>query len=218
MSIKAILFDFDDTLGDRETYTHRTYCGKMDEILPDMDPWYREAVIQQCLIYDQHGDVPKRYIRDMILEKFGIDFGEDFQDYWRIHQPMNVVLYEDAVDTILELKKRGYKVGILTNGESHSQRSKVVSTGLIDLVDALTISGETDTRKPEPEIFRLTAEKLGLKPEECAFVGDMFKNDVYGAHRAGMLPIWIWPHSVRRFTEVDVLRIQHLSELLDLFQ
>ena len=218
MSIKAILFDFDDTLGDRETYTHRTYCGKIDEILPDAEPWYREAVIQQCLIYDQHGDVPKGYIRDMILEKFGIDFGADFPAYWRIHQPMNVVLYEDAIDTILELKKRGYKVGILTNGESDSQRTKVVSTGLIDLIDALTVSGDTNTRKPEPEIFRLTAEKLGLKPEECAFVGDMFRNDVYGAHRAGMLPIWIWPHSERRYAEVDAIRIQHLSQLLDLFK
>lgn len=218
MSIKAILFDFDDTLGDRETYTHRTYCGKIDEIMPDAEPWFRESVIQQCLIYDQHGDVPKEYVRDMILEQFGIDLGEDFRLYWRAHQPLNVVLYEDAIGTIAELKKRGYKIGILTNGESQSQRNKVESTGLMEWIDALTISGDTETRKPEPEIFWMTAEKLGLKPEECAFVGDMFRNDIYGAWRAGMMPVWIWPHSERRYAEVDVTRIQHLSELLDIFQ
>ena len=216
--IKAVLFDFDDTLGDRETYTHRTYCGKINEILPDAEPWYREAVIQQCLIYEQHGDVPKTYVRDMLLMKFGIDLGEDFPQYWRAHQPKNTVLYPDAMDTIAELRRRGYKIGILTNGEADSQRYKVESTGLLDLVDALTISGETDTRKPDPEISRLTAEKLGLKPEECAFVGDTFLNDIYGAHQAGMTPVWIWPHSKARYAEVDVIRIYRLKELLDLFQ
>ncbi len=217
MKIKGILFDFDDTLGDRETYTHRTYSGKVDELLPEADPWYREMIIQQCLIYEQHGDVPKTYVRDMILQRFGIDLGDDFPQYWREHQPLNTVLYEDAIPTILELKRRGYKVGILTNGEAKSQRYKVESTGLLDLVDALTISGETDTRKPEPEIFYLTAEKLGLHPEECAFVGDMFCNDIYGAHQAGMTPVWIWPHSEHRYADVHVTQIHHLHDLLDLF-
>ena len=86
-----------------------------------------------------------------------------------------------------------------------------------DLHSSPTISGETDTRKPEPEIFYLTAEKLGLHPEECAFVGDMFCNDIYGAHQAGMTPVWIWPHSEHRYADVHVTQIHHLHDLLDLF-
>jgi FMN phosphatase YigB (HAD superfamily) len=64
----------------------------------------------------------------------------------------------------------------------------------------------------------MTADKLGVKPEECAFVGDMFSRDVYGAHLAGMMPIWIWPHGDRDCRLPEVTQIHRLAELLDLFK
>ncbi|MBR4456731.1 MAG: HAD family hydrolase [Solobacterium sp.] len=215
MSIKAVLFDFDDTLGNREEYTHRTYAMRMEELLKDEDPWRKEAAIQSCLIYDQHGDVPKRFVRERLTETMGIDLGENLEQYWREHQYLNVVLYPDAKPVLCELKRRGFRIGILSNGDSLCQRRKIDACGISDLLDVMVISGDTDTRKPDPEIFRLTAAKLGLTCEECVFVGDMFLNDVMGAHLAGMKPVWVWPHGTR-YNEIGVPQISRLSELLDL--
>jgi len=216
MDIKAVIFDFDDTLGFRERYTYLTYCQKLDEVCPGLDPWKREMYLQYLMVIDQHGEVERTYIRDRFLDKLGIDLGEDFQEYWHTRQCDNVVLYDDAMETVLELKKRGYLIGILTNGSSYGQRSKVVNSGLIDCIDGLLISGETNCQKPDPEIFRQIAAQMNVKPEECAYVGDMFRNDMYGAHEAGMRPIWCWPHGYRDVS-VDITRIRCLKDLLDLF-
>lgn len=217
MSIKAVLFDFDDTLGDRETYTHLTYIRRVDEVLKDADPWFRETVIQICLVVDEHGEAPKSQVRKTVLEKCGVDLGEDLAQFWMDHQWESTVLYGDARPTLEELKKRGYRVGIITNGTAFGQRRKIEKSGILNLMDAIVISGETDTAKPDPKIFELAAEKLGLSCAECAFVGDMFRNDIYGAHLAGMRPIWIWPHGCDRYADVDVEKIDRLSNLLDIF-
>ncbi|MBQ9328213.1 MAG: HAD family hydrolase [Solobacterium sp.] len=217
MTIKAVIFDFDDTLGNREDYSHRTYIQRIEEVMPDADPWLKETVIQMCLIYDQHGDINKHFVRKRLLETMGIDLGEDIQDYWMSHQCENVVLYPEARSTIEELKARGYLVGVLSNGDSYGQHRKLNRSGIEDLLDVLVVSGDTDTKKPDPKIFIETAEKLGVLPEECIYVGDSFRNDIYGSHLAGMTPVWVWPHG-DRYTDLDILRISKLSELLDVLK
>ena len=82
MDIKAIIFDFDDTLGDREKYSYRTFCEVLDRVCPGLDPWDREMVLQHMMILDQHGEVNRSYVRNGILEKFGIDLGENLHEYW----------------------------------------------------------------------------------------------------------------------------------------
>ena len=216
MSIQAVIFDFDDTLGNRERYSYITFSEVLDGVCPDLDPWKREMILQQMMIYDQHGEVNRSYVRNIILEKFGIDLGENLHDYWMKNQWRHSMLYEDAWTVLEELKRRGYKLGILTNGSAFGQWGKIRKNGLEDVMDAIVVSGDTDCAKPDPEIFRMIAGKLGLAEKECAYVGDMFRNDIYGAHLAGMFPIWFWPHGTRDVS-VEVTRIGSLTDLLDLF-
>lgn len=56
------------------------------------------------------------------------------------------------------------------------------------MFDTIVISGEVGLRKPEPEIYQLTCERLGLEPAECVFVDDMQPN-VLGARKVGMTAI-----------------------------
>jgi epoxide hydrolase-like predicted phosphatase len=56
------------------------------------------------------------------------------------------------------------------------------------MFDAVVISGEVGMHKPEPEIFRLGAERVGLAPEECVFVDDL-KENCEGAEAVGMTAI-----------------------------
>ncbi|HVS68050.1 MAG TPA: HAD family phosphatase [Mycobacteriales bacterium] len=57
-----------------------------------------------------------------------------------------------------------------------------------ELFDVVVISGEVGMRKPEPRIFHLTAERLGLAPEVCVFVDDLAPN-IRGAAEVGMIGV-----------------------------
>jgi HAD superfamily hydrolase (TIGR01509 family) len=59
---------------------------------------------------------------------------------------------------------------------------------IAELFDGVVISGEVGLHKPEPEIFHLGAERIGVPPGECAFVDDLREN-CDGAAAVGMTPI-----------------------------
>jgi epoxide hydrolase-like predicted phosphatase len=58
----------------------------------------------------------------------------------------------------------------------------------LDLFDATVISGDVGLHKPQPEIYRLGAERIGVAPERCVFVDDLREN-VTGAEAVGMTAI-----------------------------
>ena len=69
------------------------------------------------------------------------------------------------------------------------------NSGLMPYCDILVVSGDLPFAKPQPDIFVYAAEKLGLNPEECVYVGDHPINDIEGALSANMKAIrmnWGW--------------------------
>ncbi|HKF93520.1 MAG TPA: HAD-IIIA family hydrolase, partial [Gammaproteobacteria bacterium] len=104
----------------------------------------------------------------------------------------------DAATVLAELRVRGYKLGVITNGKDWSQMRKLSVTGLLPLLDLIVISGNEQVKKPDPLIFTRAAERLAVRPDECAFVGDHALNDIYGAGAVGMRTVWYpgdqqWP-------------------------
>lgn len=94
-----------------------------------------------------------------------------------------------------ELHKRNIKTGIITNGPSVLQHTKLDNSGLLPYCDITVVSGDYDFAKPQAQIFLYTAAQLGLKPEECLYVGDHPVNDIEGALGAGMKAVrmnWGW--------------------------
>ncbi|HWB66159.1 MAG TPA: HAD family phosphatase [Mycobacteriales bacterium] len=81
-------------------------------------------------------------------------------------------------------KAAGFATGLLSN----SWGLDYPRDGWDELFDAVVISGEVGMRKPEPEIYRLTADRLGLAPQQCVFVDDLLPN-VRGAVDAGMVGV-----------------------------
>ena len=100
------------------------------------------------------------------------------------------------------------------NGNASSQRRKLNTINIYDLLDYSLVSSEYGVRKPDKQIFEYTAKQLDLKTEECAYVGDNYKIDILGSRNAGMLPVFI-----SRNNEIhdDVLCIQTINELLQHF-
>jgi epoxide hydrolase-like predicted phosphatase len=89
------------------------------------------------------------------------------------------------VDAVRRVKESGRPTGLISNSWGGASYDRVE---VDDLFDAIVISGEVGLHKPEPEIFRLGAEKLGVAPEECVFVDDLREN-CEGAEAVGMTAI-----------------------------
>ena len=91
-------------------------------------------------------------------------------------------LEEAMFEAVAKVKAGGYKTGLLSNswGTSSYPRER-----LAELFDVVVISGEIGMRKPDPEIFRLTAQKLEVDAQRCVFVDD-HPGHLKGAMEEGM--------------------------------
>ena len=128
--------------------------------------------------------------------------------------PKSMTLDPETRQLLIDMKGRGIPLGIVTNGSSESQRGKVISTGLDDLVDAVVISGDLNIHKPDRRIFERALAMIDADPSTTLFVGDNPDADILGAKGLGMQTAWIhmareWPHVGNRPDHV----IGHVSEV-----
>jgi epoxide hydrolase-like predicted phosphatase len=94
-------------------------------------------------------------------------------------------LEEDMFELVERARNGGYQTALLSNswGTGLYPRSRIDA-----LFDVVVISGEVGLRKPDPDIFTLTVEQLGRKPEECVFVDD-HPGHLVAAQEAGMTTV-----------------------------
>lgn len=213
--IKAIFFDFDDTLGNREIYAYDCYRAILKENTDIKDPVELEAVVQDCMLWDEKGNIHKSHVQEMLRKTWGIDLPyADFDSYWDTRLWEFAVPMEETREVLTELKKK-YQIGIITNGPSDGQRRKLMQSGLADLFEAdhIIVSGDWPFAKPDPRLFRKACECIGVRPEEAVHVGDIYAKDILGAYRAGLTPVWIWTQGDRK-NESGILTIRSLRELL----
>jgi epoxide hydrolase-like predicted phosphatase len=107
---------------------------------------------------------------------------------------------ERMIEAVRAARLAGVSTGLISNswGPSIYDRGLVV-----ELFDAVVISGEIGIHKPQPEIFLLAAERLGVDPEACVFVDDLREN-VAGAEAVGMTAV------LHRDPEATVARLEEL--------
>jgi putative hydrolase of the HAD superfamily len=108
-----------------------------------------------------------------------------------IHERRNRHIVFPGVKDVLNELKGIYKLGLITNGLIDIQHDKLRGAGLEQGFDVITVSGEIGTGKPDPRIFRITLEKLGVGPETAIMVGNSLKRDIAGAQQAGIKGIWV---------------------------
>jgi putative hydrolase of the HAD superfamily len=81
--------------------------------------------------------------------------------------------------------RQSYRIGILSNADASLRERLRDGLGIFGLFDALVCSAEVGMAKPEPAIYRLAAERIGLPPAACVFVDDHEPN-VVAAQQVGM--------------------------------
>jgi len=89
------------------------------------------------------------------------------------------------IDAVRAARGAGVRTGLISN----SVGTDIYDRGVLDeLFDAVVISGEVGLHKPQPEIFLLGAERVGLEPGACVFVDDLRENCA-GAEDVGMTAV-----------------------------
>jgi putative hydrolase of the HAD superfamily len=95
-----------------------------------------------------------------------------------------------AVETIAQLRAGGRRVGLITVC-SEDVPDVWTETPFSDLFDATVFSCSVGMLKPDPRIYHLACEELGVEPDEAMFVGDGANDELAGAQRVGLQPVLI---------------------------
>lgn len=102
---------------------------------------------------------------------------------------------DGALETLRELRARGYPVGLVSMCAPDTPELWRAST-LAPLVDVAVFSSETGLRKPDPAIYRLAADRLGVRTGACLYCGDGAYGELTGARAVGMTAYLIRDPSV----------------------
>ena len=142
---------------------------------------------------------------------------------WRDHDGRRVPR-SDVKETILELNKRGYILGIIANTITETEIPDwMESDGLTKYFKAVVLSSKIAIRKPNPEIYWEAARRVEVEPSKCAYVGDNPVRDVEGTQAAGYgkMILIMEPATLAKETPNVEVKPDHtiraMRELLDIF-
>lgn len=220
--MRGLLLDLDNTVYDTKK---QVVHARMAAV---------RAMIKQGLEADEKTAI--KLLQDIVTES-GSNYGQHYNllakrlgcsDASRI-VALGVLAYHDAKrkflkprpgleKTLKTLKKRGYKLGIVSDGVAVKQWQKLIALGIDTLFDTVVISEEVGCCKPDKRIFESALSNLGLDAGDTLYIGDRSEKDIVGAKAAGVRTILFETEENRNETakkgqEPDY-RINEFKELL----
>ena len=239
MTIRAVLFDLDNTLIDDDDSVRRAIAAACEEavsLVPGLtvdqltDAYFRISIAVWTELdlarrtvargTEVTGAQYRRLCWGQTLGEFGVTEEAvitrvvESYAFWR---DKLLPLYPETEEVLAALRPH-VKLAIITNGTADTHRRKLARLGYDQSFDYCVVAGEFGPVKPNPAIFLHTAERLGVEPGECMMVGDNAETDVAGAQGAGMTGVWLnrggWPLPPD-LPEPDFV-IADLRQLLDL--
>lgn len=209
--IKAVLFDFDETLQDRTKAFEGYMDTFMQDFLPDLSEEEKEKRKQDMVDTGNGGYVDREKWYQSLIDLWGWEnapAASELAYHYDAKFGFHNIIFDGSLPLLKELRKRGFKTGVITNGPTLVQQTKMEQSGLMPYCDIVVVSGDLPFAKPDVKIFEYTAEKLGLKTDECMYVGDHPVNDIAGAKLSGMQAIrmnWGWFENADLRPDVPVI-------------
>jgi putative hydrolase of the HAD superfamily len=207
VNLSGILFDLDDTLVAFDAVTSQSWkevCLEYSAAKPTVNPDTLLAAIKK--VSDWYWSDPERHRigrnnilparREILKEVFlTMDLPEADADamaerYSRVRLE-NMYILPATQSTLSVLRSRGYRLGLLTNGDGETQRYKIERFDLGKYFETILIEGELGFGKPDLRIYRLALSALGLEPEDACMIGDNLSWDVEAPQELGIRSIWI---------------------------
>ena len=130
------------------------------------------------------------------------------------------VPYPDVVSTLMELKQRGYKLGVIAN-QNYGTEDRLNNWNLHHFFDVIAASAELRMAKPDSAFFEWALNQADCCPQNAVMVGDRMDNDMAPANRLGMHTVRLLRglgayHKPQTDDEKPEYTISSLAELLDL--
>jgi HAD superfamily hydrolase (TIGR02253 family) len=191
--IRAIVFDLDNTLTDfmkmKADAVSAAIDGMIDaglkrpraELQAKIDAIYRARGLEYQQVFDEL----------LMLELGHIDpkiHASGIVAYRKARSAM--VLYPKVQLTLLELAKRGIRLGVVSDAPRAQVWQRLCSLGLQHVFDAVVTFDDTQARKPDPAPFREVLRRLAVEPGESLMVGDWPERDVVGGRSLGMKTVF----------------------------
>lgn len=226
MTVRTVFFDAGETL----LHAHPTFPDLLASTLRDaghdVDP---DAVHDRIHLMAEAfsaaaaaGDLwttsaasSRRFWGDVyavLLDELGVAADRDLVErlYATFTDHANYVLFEDVLPTLEALRDGGIRLGLISNFEDWLV-GLLEALGLTAFFETRVISGLEGLEKPDPAIFHLALDRLGVEAAASAYVGDSPEFDMAPASALGMLPVLIDRRD--RHPEVPAMRIRALTEL-----
>ena len=203
MTIRAVLFDLDNTLTHRDQsilaysqHLAHTYQQQLQH-----DQISQIPSIIRCI---DNGGYPKKellthpsiaasvgYALQQELTWSSLPDLDELTQFWFQQFGLSAVAMPGANSLLAELKQQGYKLAVISNGGHATRLTILQGLGFSHYFDEIISSELVGISKPNPEIFLHTSRQLNIVPENCLFIGDHPINDIQGATQAGMKALWL---------------------------
>jgi HAD superfamily hydrolase (TIGR01509 family)/HAD superfamily hydrolase (TIGR01549 family) len=211
--IRAVLFDAGDLL------YHRPYKGeRLAAFLAElglkpfpMPRREREELRTMAMI----GEITREEYLEKVLNFHGVHGEEDLAQGRQVleEEAAGIAFLDGVKETLLTLKKRGFLLGVVTDTYQPTTMKLewFEEEGIAHVWDTFVSSCEVGVRKPNPRIYRIALDELGIEPKEAAFVGHK-ASELQGAKAVGMTTV---AFNYEEDVEADFY-IEHFNELLEL--
>ncbi|MDQ0857768.1 HAD family hydrolase [Bacillus sp. V2I10] len=190
--IKAVIFDLDGTLLNRDASVQKFIAGQYDRMNKLISHIPKEKYTSRFIELDCRGYVWKDKVYQQLVDEFtitAITWESLLQDY--LDQFKNSCIpFPHLISMLKGLKSKSIKLGIITNGKGQFQIDNINALGIKTYFETIIVSEWEGVKKPDPLIFKKALEQLNVSPDESIYVGDHPENDVSAAQKAGMKGIW----------------------------
>jgi putative hydrolase of the HAD superfamily len=181
ITIKAIIFDLDNTLIDFMRMKRLSCEASMDAMISAGLKIKKEDGMKILFgLYFQYGLEYQKIFQVFLKKVLGrLDYGimaSGIVAYRRVKEGL-LYSYPNVVPTLNKLKKK-YKLAILSDAPKIQAWIRLVAMQIQGKFDLVVTFDETKSKKPSKKPFIYLLKKLNLRPEECLMVGDSLKRDI----------------------------------------
>lgn len=223
--IRAILFDVDNTLIDFMKMK-RECCEAAISAMIDagLNMSKRDALKLLYELYEIHGIESQRIFQKFTKKIYGKENYKLISHAVLAYRKMResyLVPYANVITTLIELKKKGYLLAIVSDAPIMEAWIRIASLKLDDFFDVIITKADARKQKTYTAPFKLAIKKLGIKPEETAMVGDRIDRDVNTAKKLGICTIYARygdEHPPEKGKSGADFEITDISEILEIFK
>jgi putative hydrolase of the HAD superfamily len=202
MTIKAIIFDYGGVLIHMVNETPRQQLA--DRLGVPLLDLYKAVFNSEAAVQGVVGQATTEQLWQSVADAVGVPYDQISGLYWQFWAADGLNL--DVIEHIRSLRRRKkahYKIGLLSNANDDLRAMLTERWRIADLFDDMVISAEVGIAKPDPHVYQIALERLGVQPAEAVFVDDVAQN-VEGAQAVGMYAVQFksWLQMCRRLARV----------------